>query len=63
MSIKLDSLSRRSSILEVRFDERLDVPPTQDQPRRTDGAKKTVPLGRICHVTHRWRGVADVATG
>ena len=37
MSIKLDSLSRRLSILEVRFDERLDAPPTQDQPRRTDG--------------------------
>ncbi len=41
MSIKLDSLSRRLSILEVRFDERLDVPPTQDQPRRTDGASSS----------------------
>ena len=41
MSIKLDPLSRRPSILEVRFDKRLDVPPTQDQPRRTDGASSS----------------------
>ncbi len=66
MSIKLDSLSRRLSILEVRFDERLDVPPTQDQPRRTDGAKEIRRMRRFLSLRRgvsRWRGIADVATG